>query len=96
MNTPTQPATIRLPDHYNKKRVINARPLTHEELVANPAHVLFVSHCNTIARAKVLSIKTWKTKPGVVLVSLKYGLYEFFKVEFNNGQFDGETLVAEI
>ena len=30
-------------------------------------------------KAKVLSVKTWKTRPGEVLVSLKHGLYDFAK-----------------
>lgn len=30
-------------------------------------------------KAKVLSVKTWKTRPDDVLVSLKRGLYEYAK-----------------
>ena len=30
-------------------------------------------------RAKVLSVKTWKTRPNAVLVSVKRGMYEYAK-----------------
>lgn len=30
-------------------------------------------------RAKVLSVKTWKTRPAEVLVSVKHGMYDYAK-----------------
>lgn len=35
----------------------------------------------TPMRAKVLSVKTWKTRPLDVLVSVKHGLYDYAKFD---------------
>ena len=38
---------------------------------------------NTPMRARVTSVKTWKTRPDEVLVSYKRGMYEYGKINQN-------------
>lgn len=45
----------------------------------------------TAMRAKVLSVKTWKTRPDQVLVSVKHGMYDYAK--FNETQLDELTTI---
>jgi len=42
-------------------------------------HVTKKNSDGTPMRAKVLSIKTWKTRPTEIIVSVKHGLYDFAK-----------------
>ena len=42
-------------------------------------HVWLKNADGTPMRAKVLSVKTWKTRPNEVLVSVKHGLWDFAK-----------------
>ena len=35
---------------------------------------------NTFQRFKITSIKTWKTRPDKILIGLKRGLYEYYKI----------------
>lgn len=45
--------------------------------------VKFRTANNTPQRAKVLSVKTWKRQPDKVLISLRYGIKRFFKMNEN-------------
>ena len=49
-------------------------------------HVSKKNADGTPMRAKVTSIKTWKTRPDDILVSVKHGLYDYAK--FNQNQLD--------
>jgi len=43
-------------------------------------HKTLTNYDQTPRRYKITSIKTWKTRPGVYLMGLKRGLYEYHKV----------------
>jgi hypothetical protein len=49
-------------------------------------HVSKKNADGTPMRAQVTSIKTWKTRPDDILVSVKHGLYDYAK--FNQNQLD--------
>lgn len=67
---------------------------TVNELVNHrPSHVLFITRFNTLAQARITSVKTWKTRPGDIDVGLKYGLYEYFTASYRNGIPVSEQLV---
>jgi len=59
----------------------------------NGSTILFVTRFGDVARAKVTSVKTWKTRPGDVDVSLKFGLYEFFVASYRGGVATAEQIV---
>ena len=52
-------------------------------------HDTFKNADGTPQRYKVLSVKTWRTRPNEVLVSVKWGLKGFFKI--NEDQLDAYT-----
>lgn len=71
--------------------------LTVDELVNHrPTHVYFITRFNTLAQAKVTSVKTWKTRPGDIDIGLKYGLYEYFYATYRNGIPVNEQLVKVV
>lgn len=58
------------------------RPVTLDEAKRLPqgGYVLFVG-LDTVRRAKVTSVKTWKRSPEKVLVTAKYGLKDFLRFD---------------
>ncbi len=42
-------------------------------------HVTKKNHDGTPMRARVTSVKTWKTRPNEVLIGVKHGLYDYAK-----------------
>lgn len=77
----------------------NYKQLTFEQAVElRPGdHVYFITRSgNTVARARVTSVRTWKRTSGKCVIGLKYGLYEFFQAEYENGQAVKEQIVKQV
>ena len=53
-----------------------AKTLKPEDMIH---HVTKKNADGSPMRAKVLSVKTWKTRPAEVLVSVKHGMYDYAK-----------------
>ena len=83
---------FRIVDGYdrNKKRSILVRNLSYEEMKAlsSNSQIMFISNNGEARRAKVTSVKRWKTRPDVE-VHIKYGMYEF-------GVIPNERLIKEV
>lgn len=73
------------------------RRLTLEEYKALSSgnRVHFVTRQGDIKQVKVTSVKTWKTRPDV-LVKVKFGLYEYSYSQFDGSNYSGEILVREV
>jgi hypothetical protein len=57
-------------------------------------HVTKKNADGSAMRAKVLSVKTWKTRPTDVLISVKHGMYDYAK--FNQNELDQLSIVEPI
>ena len=86
---------MKITDGYTKKEG-EYTPLTYAEIKAGIAgHVEFISTQKTARRAKVTSIKTWKTRPEIE-IHIKYGLYENgITTVYPDGHFTGVTLIKK-
>lgn len=81
-------------DRHSNPTMFEVQSYTVDELVNHrPTHVLFITRFNTLAQAKITSVKTWKTRPGDIDIGLKYGLYEYFTARYRNGIPVSEQLV---
>jgi hypothetical protein len=71
--------TFRIADGYDRrKRTVLVRRINNEEIAAlkSGSRICFISNNGMLRRAKVTSVKRWKTKPDIE-VHAKYGMYEF-------------------
>jgi len=50
-------------------------------------HVVYKNADGTPCRYKVTSVKTWKTRPDEVMIGLKRGMREFYKITQDELQF---------
>jgi len=65
-------------DKRKNPAMVTVQYLTFEEVKALKNHAQVLDrHCK-VAEVKITSIKTWKTRPNIVEVHCKYGMYEFF------------------
>ena len=105
--TDNKPEVIYLTSGYarNSKTAQEAKPyryLTFEECQALQygMHVDFIDNRGQVRQAKVNgAVKTWKTRPGDLLIPMKYGLMECFYVTWRNTQplsINGLRLVKRI
>jgi hypothetical protein len=85
----TQSADIfSLPDGYAPQRkttptpTVMVRRMSLREILATSGHVEFVANDGTLRRLKINGrIKTWKRDPSRIEVSVKYGLYEYGRMD---------------
>jgi hypothetical protein len=92
----TSPTALHLHNDKPQTSTRSFLQLTSDEAKTLSGHVLFVDRYGDVRKAKVTSVKTWKTRPGCVEVHLKYGLYEYFTATYTNGQPVHEQLVREV
>lgn len=70
--------TFTAPDGKTRPRpMLTYRFMTLAEVKQLSGHANFLANDGTIRRVKVTSVKVWKTRPGDVLVGVKYGMYEY-------------------
>ena len=77
-----------------KGKTVDVVPMTIEELkrLSSGEHVLvFTGYFGRNRNTGVVHVKvngkpkTWKTRPNDVTVPIKYGLYEYAKIEYRDG-----------
>ena len=63
------------------------RSMTFEEILNASGHIEVLDMAGLCRTVKVNGkVKTWKTRPMDCELSFKYGLYEFGKIKFENGE----------
>lgn len=78
--------TIMRGDKRKNSSIVNYEVLTFDECKALGGHTYILDRNNRIARVKITSIKTWKTRPTELEIHCKYGLYEFFVIKVNESR----------
>lgn len=88
--------TARLHSDKSKHPIMHTwQQLTLQEAKELRNDVYFVTRFGSVAKAKVTSVKVWKTRPLNCDVHVKYGMYEFFTASYH-GESTVEVLVKMI
>lgn len=89
--------TIRTSSRYDKRvnpEIREYRILTNEECKKLSGHALILDQSGKVARIKITSVKTWKTRPDIE-VKCQFGLYEWFTVRLSD-KVQNTELVEEV
>ena len=57
------------------------------------AHNTIRLRYGALYKAKVTSIKTWKTRPNDIMIGMKHGMYQFFKIGHGGVQWGCEDSI---
>lgn len=70
-------------DKRKNPQPVECELLTFEECKALTGHAYILDRYGKIARVKITSVKTWKTRPNEIEVHCKFGLYEYFTLSID-------------
>lgn len=75
------------------KRTYEVRTMTFSEALNATGHINVLNRLGQMVLVKITGkVKTWKTRPGDCEVPWKFGMYEYGRIRFVNGQLDSNSL----